>query len=239
MDRDSFVFYRSFFEGISALPAKSQGKVIIALVNYALNGLMPSGLSGIENGIFILIKPQIDANNKRYADGQKGGRPKKETNGFENQEDENEESKTSGFENKKPVVLKNDKNESLEKKPNENENVNVNENDNNNIERVVDGKKNIRSIIKEPLTDKEIDRLLNAAKGKPEVIREKYEIAKTIGAKNLMGFMLKAIAEDYKPPVTAEAAKPKNKFVNFEQADWDYEAIERQEREYLDRYLED
>ena len=34
-------------------------------------------------------------NNNRYSDGQKGGRPKKETTGFK-------EEKTTGYENKKP-----------------------------------------------------------------------------------------------------------------------------------------
>ena len=58
-----------------------------------------------------LILPQLEANYKRYANGNKGGRPKK-TNGFENK-------KPNGYETKKP-----------NKNVNENDNENVNVNDN-------------------------------------------------------------------------------------------------------------
>ena len=72
--------------------------------------------------LYTLIKPQLEANTKRYEDGKKGGRPKKETTGLNRE-------KTTGFENKKP-----------NKNVNENVNVNDNENVNNNIDdSCVDG----------------------------------------------------------------------------------------------------
>lgn len=85
MARDSFVFYRSFFEAISLMPPEVQAEVYPALVEYALNGKEPKGLTDIAKGVFILIKPNIDASITRYENGKKsakygklGGRPAKE-----------------------------------------------------------------------------------------------------------------------------------------------------------------
>ena len=117
--RDSFIFYSSFLDCLDELEPEIELEVYRAITHYAIKEEIPE-LSGVAKAIFCLIKPQIDANNKRYEDGKKGGRPK------------NENKKTSGFENKKPVVLKNDGN----KKPNVNDNVNVNENVNVNVEVV-------------------------------------------------------------------------------------------------------
>ena len=81
MARDSFVFYRSFFEAISLMPPEVQAEVYPALVEYALNGKEPKGLSDIAQGVFILVKPNIDASIIRIENGKKfgklGGRPTK------------------------------------------------------------------------------------------------------------------------------------------------------------------
>lgn len=112
--RDSFIFYRSFYESIKELPAEQQSEVYTAVFEYSLNQ-NEIELSGISKAIFTLIKPQLDANLKRYANGSKGGRPKKE------------ETKT------KP---KNNQKETKEKaNDNENENENVNNNQNKNIKK--------------------------------------------------------------------------------------------------------
>lgn len=113
---DSFVFYRSFYEAISMLPAASKMKLFDAICQFALNKIEPN-LSKKEYQLFVLIRPQLAANAKRRSDGFKGGRPKKET---------------SGFENGKPVVLENENHRFEEKKPNVNGNVNVNVNVNGN-----------------------------------------------------------------------------------------------------------
>lgn len=99
MERDSFIFYRSFYEAIRELADEEQIKVYKAISEYALDG-NELELTGVSKAIFTLIKPQIDANTKRYENGKKGGRkPKQNQN----------ETKT---------------------KPNVNDNVNVNVNDN-------------------------------------------------------------------------------------------------------------
>lgn len=111
-EKESFVFYKSFYEALQDLKDKDRLKVYDAICNMALNNI-ETPLTGIAKTIFTLIKPQVLANNRRYENGKKGGRPKNKTIGFENK-------KTIGF--------------NLEEtKPKPNVNVNVNVNDNVNV----------------------------------------------------------------------------------------------------------
>lgn len=83
--RDSFIFYRSFFESFEGLSKKDRLILFEAVCNYALNDIEPE-LNGIPLAIFKLLKPQLDANIRRYENGCKGGRPKKtETKPKQNQ----------------------------------------------------------------------------------------------------------------------------------------------------------
>ena len=103
--RDSFIFYRSFFESFEGLSKKDKLILFDAICNYALNDIEPE-LTGVPLSMFKLLKPQLDANIRRFENGKKGGRPKKtETKPKENQ---------------------------TETKPKRNDNVNVNVNDNEN-----------------------------------------------------------------------------------------------------------
>ena len=85
MERESFVFYRSFYEGIKELPRDIQGEVLTAIMEYGLNGVTTENQKPITKAMFALIKPQLDANNQRFENGRlgaehgkKGGRPRKE-----------------------------------------------------------------------------------------------------------------------------------------------------------------
>lgn len=73
--RDGFVFYRSFYESFEDLSKRDKLLLFEALCNYALNDIEPE-LTGTPSAIFKLLKPQVDANNRRYENGKKGGRPK-------------------------------------------------------------------------------------------------------------------------------------------------------------------
>ena len=75
--REGFLFYRSFAQAMNGLPAEDYKKLMLILIDYALDGVEPEEMSGIAESMFILMKPQIDANNRRYENGRKGGRPKK------------------------------------------------------------------------------------------------------------------------------------------------------------------
>ena len=68
MTRDSFIFYRSFYEAIKEVPAEAQLQIYKAISIYALEQ-EEIELSGIAKAIFSLVKPQLDANYKKYENG--------------------------------------------------------------------------------------------------------------------------------------------------------------------------
>ena len=105
--RDSSIFYRSFYEAINDLPEENQLAVYKSIFEYTLN-FNEIPLTGISKTIFTLIKPQLDANNKKFANGKKGGRP---------------------IEEKQTETKKEPKENQTESKPKTNENVNDNENE--------------------------------------------------------------------------------------------------------------
>lgn len=85
--RDSFIFYKSFYEAIRYQPREVQGEIYTAIMEYSLYGKETENLKPIARSIFALIQPQIDANNKKRDNGKKGaeygklgGRPAKEEN---------------------------------------------------------------------------------------------------------------------------------------------------------------
>lgn len=73
--RDSVVFYRSFYEAVKALPDKEFVESVKAILDYGLDGI-ECDTPGIAKALFTMARPQIDANNKRYENGKKGGKPK-------------------------------------------------------------------------------------------------------------------------------------------------------------------
>ena len=70
--KDGFIFYASFYEALQELPPDDQLAAYNAICKYALCGEEPAG-SGTVKAIFMLVRPQIDANNKRREAGRKGG----------------------------------------------------------------------------------------------------------------------------------------------------------------------
>lgn len=115
MARDSFIFYRSFYEAIKEVPEDAQLQIYKAISIYALEQ-EEIELTGISKAIFSLVKPQLDANYKKYENG-------KQTKSKTKAKDKQKESKTETNVN-----------------DNENENVNDNVNENNNAsDSCVDG----------------------------------------------------------------------------------------------------
>lgn len=106
MERDSFVFYRSFKNAVCALPESMRLQMLMAILDYALDGKEPPP-DGVERAVLELIRPQLEANNKRYENGKKGGAPKGNNNAAKGKK-----------------TTKNN-----QKQPNVNVNDNVNEND--------------------------------------------------------------------------------------------------------------
>ncbi len=106
MARDSFIFYRSFYEAISELPKENQADSYNAIMRYALDQ-EEIELTGISKAIFSLVKPQLDANYKKYENGKQ------------------KKSKTEA----KQKQTKSKKVTNVNENENVNENVNVNDND--------------------------------------------------------------------------------------------------------------
>lgn len=105
MARDSFIFYRSFYEAIKEIPEESQLQVYKAISIYALEQ-EEIEMTGIAKAIFSLVKPQLDANYKKYENGKQS---------------------------KSKTKAKDKQNESkIGTNVNDNENVNDNDNDNDN-----------------------------------------------------------------------------------------------------------
>ena len=122
MERESMVFYRSFYDGIKDLPDEELAKAFRVLAEYGLNGIELE-CTGIAKVVLAMAKPQIDKNNIRYENGKKGaefgklgGRPKKPQ------------------ENPKETPTKPQPN------PNQTPNVNVNVNVNDNVNKKKDSK---------------------------------------------------------------------------------------------------
>ncbi len=127
MKRESFIFYRSFYESLQELPDQERLEVLDGIIEYALNDEEPAG-SGIVKALFVAFKPQLDANDRKYENGLKGGRPKKPN---QNQT----ETKAKPNHNQGITKAKPNHNQTITKpKPNDNDNVNdnVNVNDNEN-----------------------------------------------------------------------------------------------------------
>ena len=75
VNRQSFVFYDSFYKAMSYLNDKEKIQYIEAICNYSLFDITIDMDIKIE-AMFALIKPQIDANIKKRENGKKGGRPR-------------------------------------------------------------------------------------------------------------------------------------------------------------------
>lgn len=121
MKKDSFVFYRSFQDAIEGCPVQDQLTIYKAISRYALDRTEPE-LSGIAKVVWVLIKPQLDANWKRYENGLKGGAPRGNSNA----------TKLKHSTKKQP---KNNL-DSTKKQPNVNVNVNDNVNENVNVKDI-------------------------------------------------------------------------------------------------------
>ena len=111
MKRESFIFYKSFYESIKELAPEEQAQIYNAIFEYQFENKVVE-LKGVCKSIFTLIIPQLDANNKRYINGCKGGAPKGNKNATKKQPKNNQKT--------------------TKKQPNDNDNVNENDNENNN-----------------------------------------------------------------------------------------------------------
>ncbi len=122
--RDSFIFYRSFQKAIDVCSQDDQLLIYKAIANYALDRVEPD-LSGVAQVCWVLIKPQLDANWKRYDNGCKGGEFGKKGGAPKGNKNANKGKTTPKQPQENPTAVE-------ITTPNNNVNNNLNNNDNSN-----------------------------------------------------------------------------------------------------------
>lgn len=129
MKRDSFIFYRSFFEATKPLDVEQKARLFDAICLFSLEQ-EEIELDPICTAMFSLIRPQLEANHKRFENGLKKKTPSKAE-----AKPKQKASKTKA--KPKQSISKTEANVNV----NVNDNVNLNENDNVNV--------NLKETIKE------------------------------------------------------------------------------------------
>lgn len=99
MTRDSFVFYRSFKNALSKLNDADRLAAYDALIGYGLDG--DDSAEGVSAALLEAFKPLMDANNKKFENGKKGGRPKKENQDETKEEPSDNQTKANHNANEK------------------------------------------------------------------------------------------------------------------------------------------
>ena len=210
------VFYSSFASAIKKLPDEFQLSALWAIIDYGLDGKEPAD-NGIAEAIFSMAKPQIDANNKRYNNGLKGGRLKQEESKAEpnsnQKEPNNNQTKTKqSFSETK-----------LE--PNENEKENVN---------VKDKEKEIKRKRFTPPTTQEVEAycLEKGYTVDSDRFIDFYESKGWMIGKNQMKDWKAAVRNwnrGQRQGLTTESKAPdsRNRFNNFEQRSYDFKNLEK------------
>lgn len=215
---ESMVFYKSFYDAIQGLDAELQAEIYNAVFRYGLYGEEVE-LSPIANTVFTLIKPQIDANNKRKENGKKGagygrlgGRPKKDN----------------------PTQTPNKPQDNPTQTPNVNVNANVNVNDNNILAR--QKRKEEKQASKHNygvnqnvlLTDDELAKLKDAYPDYEERIDSLSYYMKSTGKKYADHYMTILSWARREEKGQSKAKPKKNTFNDFSQTNnYDFDELEK------------
>jgi hypothetical protein len=202
MTRDSMVFYRSFFEAVEDLPPEDFKQAVTAIMRYALDGTADD-VKGVAKSILIMARPQIDKNNKRYENGTRGGRKPND-----NQSGTKAEPKC------------------ISSKPNVNVNDNVNDIKENTLKSVKEKRfapptpEDVREYCRGKGLSVDADRFVDF-----------YESKNWYVGKNKMKDWKAAVrnwarSQSQRQESTAKGAeKPRNRFDNFQQREYDYDAL--------------
>lgn len=200
MTRDSMVFYRSFFEAVEDLSPEDFKQAVTAIMRYALDGTADD-VKGVAKSILIMARPQIDKNNKRYENGTRGGRKP----------------------NYNQTITKAEP-KCISPKPNVNVNDNVNDIKENTLKSVKEKRfapptpENVREYCREKGLSVDADRFVDF-----------YESKNWYVGKNKMKDWKAAVrnwARSQRQESTAKGTeKPRNRFDNFQQREYDYDAL--------------
>lgn len=206
MTRDSMVFYRSFFEAAEDLPPEDFKQAVTAIMRYALDGTADD-VKGVAKSILIMARPQIDKNNKRYENGTRGGRKP----------------------NDNQTITKTEP-KCISSKPNVNVNDNVNDIKENTLKSVKEKRfapptpEDVREYCREKGLNVDADRFVDFYKSKNWYVGKNKMKDWKAAVRNW------ARSQSQRQESTAKGAeKPRNRFANFQQRDYDYDALIAQE----------
>ena len=135
MERESILMYRSTREMLLDLKREDPEQYLIALemyMDYAFDGTEPdlSGKPLVMKLFWKAAKPLIDANNKNYINGCKGGAPSESMKGNQNAR---KKKQTENKPNSNPKQTQNKGNVNVNANANAHDNDHVNANDNVNV----------------------------------------------------------------------------------------------------------
>lgn len=128
--RDGFVFYKNWAKAMDILPPEEYKETMKAIFSYAMEDIEPD-IDGFGASLFEMARPVIDANNKRYADGRRGGRPPKKDSS-EKEKTMVSENENHRLSNEKPKEKEKDK-EKVKEKVKEKDKVNDKEKEKENV----------------------------------------------------------------------------------------------------------
>ena len=63
--REGFIFYRSFYEALASMKPMARLHLYDVIMRYAFYGEEPTDLKGEQERIFIIIRPQLNANERK------------------------------------------------------------------------------------------------------------------------------------------------------------------------------
>lgn len=157
MQRESFVFYRSFYDAILDLDAEQTRMLLIAVCERALNWTDVEISDKVARMAMNLIRPQLDANTKRFMDGQKWWQfwhlwwaPKGNSNAGKTWENIPKQPQRGSKDNPSGDT---------KTTPNVNDNVNVNVNENENVSSTLDADASRKNVAKKNVYDDEVEAL--------------------------------------------------------------------------------
>ena len=198
------VIYRSFVDAISDLPPEQFKACAMAIFEYGLDGKEPEG-SGIEKTVYCMAKPQIDANNRRYENGCKGGRSKTKINQTETKINQTETKPEPNQTNPEPKEK----------------------------DKVKDIKENpLKGVKEKRFAPPTLENVIGYCQEKGYVIDAQrfidfYESKGWMIGKNKMKDWKAAVRNWARQDKTAQTPVNKNAFNNFHQRDYDYAGLQR------------
>lgn len=212
-ERDSFVFYKSFYDAIISIPdVETQMEIFKVLCEYSFTGNIPEINNGNVRALFIVMKPVVDKANNRYKanveNGKKGGRPKKDLKN----ETQNNPSETQNNPSKP--------NANLNDNDNEDDNDNVNDNNVNILQKPTDVKHKYGKYKHVLLKDQELESLQKDYSNYQELIDflDEYIEMKGYKAKSHYLCIRRWVADAVK---RNNKSTPKGKFANYTQREYD------------------